>query len=149
VVFSQLGQRVLLLDADLRSPTQHALFGLENRSGLSTVLAGRQTAADLERVEGLEHLWVLPSGALPPNPTELLSRPAFARLLDEFKERFDVILVDSPPALRYADAQITAVRATAALLVARKGASRALAARDLAASLQVNTTLVGSVLNDY
>lgn len=149
VVFAQLGERVLLVDADLRTPVQHALFGLDNGTGLSGVISGRQTTADTEQIDGFGHLSVLPAGPLPPNPMELLGRPGFPRLLDELKGRFDVILVDTPPSLKYADAQITAVRATGALVVIRKDASRAASVCAVSESLRSNTNIVGTVLNDY
>ena len=149
VVFAQLGERVLLVDADLRNPSQHALFGLNNRTGLSAVISDRQPAADIERVPGFEHLSILPAGALPPNPMELLARPRFPRLLEELKGRFDVILVDTPPFLQYADAQIVAVRAMGALMVVRKNASRAASVRTVSEALQPNTAVVGSVLNEW
>jgi chain length determinant protein tyrosine kinase EpsG len=148
VVFAQLGERVLVVDADLRAPVQHALFGLENRTGLSTVLAGRQDIPDIRTVTGLEHLSVLTSGPLPPNPIELLSRPDFTMLLGKLRERFDVILLDSPAATRYADAQVLAARTAGALMVVRKDGSRADAARDVASILGASTTLVGTVLNE-
>jgi receptor protein-tyrosine kinase len=149
VVFAQLGERVLLVDADLRKPAQHALFGLENRTGLSAFISGRQETAEIERVPGLEHLSILPAGPVPPNPIELLARPGFANLLKEMKARFDVVLVDSPPALQYADAQIISVRAGGAIMVVHKDRSRAAAAREVATSLSGHTTLVGTVFNEY
>ena len=149
VVFSQLGERVLLVDADLRNPGQHKLFGMENRRGLSGILAGRDATAEITQVSGLEHLSILSAGPVPPNPIELLSQAGFSRLLQDLKDRFNVILVDSPPASRYADAQVIAVRAGAAIMVVRKDASRAGTALDLAETIQANSTLVGTVLNDY
>jgi Mrp family chromosome partitioning ATPase len=86
---------------------------------------------------------------MPPNPIELLSKPAFPRLLQELRERFDVVLLDSPPASVYADAQMIAVRAGAAIMVVRKDGSRAAAAQELGHTLQASSTLVGNVLNDY
>jgi chain length determinant protein tyrosine kinase EpsG len=149
VVFAQLGERVLLVDADLRSPTQHALFGLQNRTGLSSFLSGRQEAADVQEVPGLPHLFLLSAGPVPPNPIELLSRPNFTRLLPDLRTRFDVILIDSPAALQYADAQMISVRAGGAIMVVRKDGSRAAAAAALARTVQANSTLVGTVLNEH
>jgi receptor protein-tyrosine kinase len=79
VVFSQLGERTLLIDADLRNPSQHQLFRLENKLGLSSLLAGRAELAEaITRIPGLIDLSVLPAGATPPNPQELLARPVFS-----------------------------------------------------------------------
>lgn len=149
VVFAQLGERVLLVDADLRSPSQHALFGLENRGGLSSLLSGRQEAPEFQLVPGLQHLSVLPAGPLPPNPIELLSRPGFTHLLQDLRGRFDVVLIDSPPASQYTDAQMIARRAGGAIMVVRKDGSRAAAAVELANNVQANSTLLGTVLNDF
>src|SRR5690606_15029846 len=108
VLFSQLGQRTLLIDADMRKPSQHRLFGIENRSGLSSILSGRSDVADVHRVASMVDLSILPSGATPPNPQELLGRPAFANMLRDFSNEFDVILLDTPPDHDYADSQMAA-----------------------------------------
>lgn len=149
VVFSQLGERVLIIDADLRRPVQHQLFGLENRVGLSSFLAGRTPTAEIQRIEGLRDLSVLSAGPVPPNPIEILSRPTFPRLLAELQERFDVLLVDSPAATHFADAQVLAARMGGALVVARKGATKAANLSALVESLQTSVPIVGTVLNGY
>jgi chain length determinant protein tyrosine kinase EpsG len=149
VVFSQLGERTLLVDADMRSPTQHTLFGVENRTGLSAALAARGGPLGIQRVPGLRSLSILPAGAIPPNPIELLSQPVFKRCLAALGQAFDVILIDSPPAIAYADAQAIAARAGAALVVARKNVSRNSQLRAAAETfVQSGAVVVGSVLND-
>jgi protein-tyrosine kinase len=149
VVFSQLAERTLLIDADLRNPCQHELFGVDNRLGLSAVLSGRAGTETVQAIPGLK-LSVLPAGAPPPNPQELLARPAFARLLDELATQFDIILLDSPPASLAADAQILTVRTGAALLVARTNATRTWRVQGISDKvLEAKATIVGSVLNDY
>ena len=150
VVFSQLGQHTLLIDADMRNPSQHNLFGIDNSGGLSEALSGRGGPVTIRHISGLPELWVLPSGASPPNPLELLARPRFPQLLAELGQKFDVILLDSPAATDYADAQTLAVRAGAALIVARKNATRMWQVRGVSASVaQGNATIVGTVLNDF
>jgi chain length determinant protein tyrosine kinase EpsG len=150
IVFSQLGERTLLIDADLRAPRQHELFKLANNGGLSGLLAGRSSdAAVLIRVPSLIGLYVLPAGTVPPNPQELLGRPAFTQTLQALTKDFDVVIIDTPAASQYADAQTIAVRAGSALILARRNQSSAPEISDLAGSLrQSGTTLVGSVLND-
>lgn len=152
VVFAQQGQRTLLIDADLRaapSQGQHALFKLGKSAGLSGMLAGRAGPEAVQLIHGLPGLAVLPAGAMPPNPQELLGRPAFARLLQTLGEQFDVILIDTPAGTNYADAEIVAARAGAAILVARKNTSSLPQAALLARRLQDNgVMLIGSVLND-
>jgi len=150
VLFSQLGKRTLLIDADMRNPRQHQLFGLDNRAGLSAVLSGRAGPETVQHVPALQHLSVLPAGTSPPNPLELLSRPIFAELLDQLAAQLDVILLDSPATGETADAQIIAVRAGAALIVARKSATRLWRVQGVSDSVaQAKATIVGAVLNDF
>jgi protein-tyrosine kinase len=148
VTFSQAGERTLLIDADLRRPRQHALFGVPNRAGLSTMLALRANGESIHRVAGLPHLSLLPAGAVPPNPQELLTRPVFAELLAQLAGHYDVILLDSPPTSEAADAEILALRAGAALMVVRKNASRAAQVQAFADGI-AKQTIVGAVLNDF
>jgi protein-tyrosine kinase len=150
VVFSQLGLRTVLVDADLRNPCQHKLFALQDGPGLSAVLSGRASLEAVQRVASLPDLSVLPAGVLPPNPQELIARPAFARLINQLTEYLDVIILDSPAAEQSADAQTLAVRAGAALLVARKEATRMSQAKRVADSvLQAKSTVLGAVFNDF
>lgn len=151
VAFSQLGKKTLLVDADMRHPTQHVLFGIENRSGLSAILSGRSaTEASIHRIPGLPGLSIMPAGALPPNPLELLARPLFPRWLAEMTAEFEVILIDSPAAATHTDAQSISARAGAALIVARKDMSRMSNVRDAAESVHhTGATVVGTVLNDF
>ena len=149
VVFSQLGERTLVMDADLRNPRQHALFGIENRVGLSAALSGRGNPDIIQRVPALRDLSVLPAGAMPPNPQELLARPAFADLLRHLTADFDIILIDTPAGSQYADGQTIAVRAGAALLVVQRNATRLGLLRSYADMLkQAGAVVVGSVLSE-
>lgn len=149
IVFSQLGERTLLIDADLRSPRQHELFKLGNNAGLSGLLAGRANPDAVVRVPSLLGLSVLPAGAIPPNPQELLGRPAFIETLHSLSRDFDVVIIDTPAATEYADAQTIAVRAGAAIMLARKNQSSLPDMAQLTRSLQQSgASLVGSVLND-
>lgn len=148
VLFSQLGKRTLLIDADLRHPRQHEIFGLRSRVGLSTVLSGRAGWEAVHEVRELPGLWVLPAGAEPPNPQELLSRPGFARLIQSLRASYDVILVDTPAGQEWADASTIAARAGAALMVACRDASSVPRIAELAEDLrQFGVTIVGAVLN--
>ncbi|HKI64675.1 MAG TPA: chain length determinant protein tyrosine kinase EpsG [Burkholderiales bacterium] len=150
VVFAQLGERTLLIDADLRNSCQHRLFGLENGVGLSAVLAGRAGAETIQRNAALPKLSVLCAGAPPPNPQELLAGPLFQQLLLQLAEQVDVILLDSPAASETADAQILAVRAGATMIVARRNATRMWRVQGVSDSVvQARSTIVGTVLNDF
>ena len=152
VVFSQQGERTLLIDADLRSPAaqgQAALFKLGFGLGLSSILAGRAGLEIAQSVPGLPGLSVLPAGAIPPNPQELLGRMAFMHMLNAASQEYDVVLIDTPSGMDYADADIIGSRAGAALMVARKNQSATSGMKQLAQRLQqCDVVLLGSVLND-
>lgn len=150
VVFSQLGERTLLIDADLRNPRQHALFGLPNRNGLSQILTGRADISAIERIPAFMDFSVLTAGSAPPNPQELLSRPSFASLLEELGHRYDVIIIDSPAYEDGADAQAIAVRARGALVIARNDRSYVGDLRELCENLrQATAAIVGVVMNAF
>ncbi|KQT37338.1 MULTISPECIES: chain length determinant protein tyrosine kinase EpsG [unclassified Methylophilus] len=108
VVFSQLGERTLLIDANLRDPSQHKLFRLNNNAGLSDILAGRASTDVLVRIPSLLNLSILTAGTIPPNPQELLNKETFEQLLTVFSEQFDVIIINTSPILQSSDAQILA-----------------------------------------
>ena len=120
VVFSQLGQRTLLVDANLRNPRQHEIFALAGRQGLSDMLAGRAGLGAISKIESFVDLSVLGAGTLPPNPQELLSRGAFGALNAELESLYDVVLYDAPTVQLGSDALMTSARAGGALLVVRK-----------------------------
>jgi receptor protein-tyrosine kinase len=149
VVFSQLGERTLLIDADLRNPSQHKLFRLSNKLGLSSLLAGRAEQGEtVTRIAGLIDLSVMPAGATPPNPQELLSRPLFNALMASLQGQYDIIVVDTPAGADSADCQAIAARTRGALVVARKDIASAPQVHNLVASLQhAGVAVVGSVLN--
>lgn len=150
VVFAQLGESTLVIDADLRNPSQQKIFSLRNRMGLSGVLSGRAGLSEVRRMRSLPNLSILPAGATPPNPQELLSRGTFRRVLKEMAVHFDVILIDTPAAQIASDVQVVTQRAGSALLVARKDHTRAPELTRLAASLSgTGARILGSTLNDY
>jgi protein-tyrosine kinase len=149
IVFSQLGERTLLIDADMRAPRQHQLFNLGRATGLSDMLAGRAGLEAVVGIEALQDLSVLPAGAIPPNPQELLGRQDFSKLLQSLGEDFSVIIIDTPAANRCADAHTVAVRAGAALVVARQDKSSVpQLARFTHGLREFGVAMVGSVLND-
>jgi protein-tyrosine kinase len=120
VVFSQLGERTLLIDADLRNPSQHVLFAVEPSVGLSTHLSGRSSLNAIQTIGGLAHLSLLVAGPVPPNPQELLSRSSFAHLLAGVCRDYDTVIIDTSAAEVAADVVTLATRASAALLIARQ-----------------------------
>jgi receptor protein-tyrosine kinase len=149
VTFAQLGQRTLLIDGDLRRPRQHRLFKVENQTGLSSLLAGRMQDQVVTFVHGIPGLAVLPAGPTPPNPAELLSRPALSRILAQSTSSFDVVLVDTPAVESGADAALLARAVGAVLVVARNHVTRVNSFNDVVGSLvDFNVQIVGSVLVD-
>lgn len=150
VVFSQLGERTLIIDADLRHSTQHKQFGLRNGMGLSGILSGRAGFEEIAQVEHFPKLAVLPSGPQPPNPLELLGRDEFGLLLNELSNQFDVILIDTPSAQQAADAQVIAQRARGVLIVGRKDHTKSSEIAQLAGILSGSgATVLGTTLNEY
>src|SRR5258706_3178276 len=148
VVFSQLGERTLLIDADMRNPRQHAMFNLDNRAGLSTLLAGRAETGLIEHIVPFVDLSILPAGPVPPNPPELLGRPLFRNLHADLAKEFDVIILDTPAGGTNADAQTIATRAGGAFTVARRHHTSARALKTLSAQLVgTGVTLIGAVIN--
>jgi chain length determinant protein tyrosine kinase EpsG len=148
VLFSQMGKRTLIIDADLRKPRQHRIFGLPGKVGLSALLAGRAGAEVMCDIKPLPGLTVLPAGVLPPNPQELLSRPQFQRLLQSLSGMYEVILVDTPAAGSWADAGTVAARAGAALMVTCRDRSSMPRVIRLSEDLrEFGVSVVGAVLN--
>jgi protein-tyrosine kinase len=149
IVFSQLGERTLLVDADMRTPRQHYLFFLENQIGFSTLLAGRSREEAIVRIPDLAGLSILPAGPTPPNPLELLNRVNFDEFMIQAKGAYDVIIVDTPAMSIGEDAAMIAVRTGAALAIARSGSTRVSAFTDLVRGLMdAGVSVVGSVLNE-
>jgi protein-tyrosine kinase len=150
VALSQLGGRTLLVDADMRGPRQHSLFGLENSSGLSGILSGRSDGTVIQKVPDLPSLYVLPVGPIPPNPMELVERPAFGLLMRELISKFDYVIVDTPAAQFGSDSTVIAARCGAALAIARRGTSRLGALEELVSGLVVTPAkLAGVIMNEF
>jgi chain length determinant protein tyrosine kinase EpsG len=148
VLFAQLGKRTLLIDADLRRPRQHRIFGLPGRIGLSAILAGRGGHEVISEIVSVPGLSVLCAGAVPPNPQELLARNVFQKLISTMRSSYEVILVDTPAASTCADAGMVAARSGAALMVACQDRSSVPRVAALADDLrQFGVTVVGAVLN--
>lgn len=150
LVFSQLGERTLLIDADMRHPKQHTLFKLPNGSGLSSILSNRSTNSEVRRIPAFVDLSVVPGGPPPPNPQELLSRPVFGKFLAVVGHEYDVIIIDTPAAVEYADAQAISVATRGALLVTRKHHTPLRRTGQLWTGLShYGVAMVGAVLNDF
>jgi protein-tyrosine kinase len=149
-MFAQLGERTLLIDADMRHPRQHRLFNIDNSVGLSALLTGRAGREIARRIHPQLRLYVLPAGIIPPNPQELLARPVFEVILDHFAGQFSLVIIDTPAVSETADAQILAANAGNAIMVARRNQTRQsklAAAMEILADTGVN--VIGSVLNEH
>ncbi len=150
VTLAQLGGRTLLVDADMRGPRQHEVFKLKNKAGLSGILSGRSDSHVIQQVPGVSSLFVLPVGTTPPNPLELVERPAFGLLMRELASKFDHVIVDTPAAVHGADASVIAARCGAAMIVARKDRSRVAMLQDLVASFEGSPAkLAGVIVNEF
>lgn len=150
VVMAQAGQRVLLVDCDLRRPRMHRIFSKLSTVGVTTTLLepGALDAADLScDVPGLD---VLPAGPIPPNPAEIFHSEAFRRLLSQLCERYDRVILDSPPVGPVTDATILSTLADATLLVVRSHRTDREAARRSLRTLRdvTGNTILGAVMND-
>jgi capsular exopolysaccharide synthesis family protein len=148
VALAETGSRVLLVDADLRRPSVARVLGIEGAAGLTTVLLGQADIDDVVQPWGTSGLHVLPSGALPPNPTELLGSLPMRRLLEQARARYDHVVVDSAPLLPVADSAVLAGLVDGTLLLANATKVRR---HQLAESLQnlarVEAPVLGVVLN--
>jgi len=148
-VIASQGKRVLLVDADLRRPTLHKKFNLPNNSGLSSFLKGTMPALSviLDKPYN-KNLYILTSGVIPPNPSELLASQRMEDLMVKLKAQFDLIIIDSPPITAVSDAQILASRVDGTLFVVRKGVAEKhnlLRSKQLMENVQAR--VIGTVFN--
>jgi len=143
------GNRVLFLDADMRRPRAHRVFNVANEVGLSSVIVGTAKIEDAIKTTEVPGLSVMVCGPLPPNPTELLSTRAFANLLRTLEEKYDRIIIDSPPVVVVSDAAIISTLVDGTVVVIKAGkTSRDLGQRAIRALKNVNARVFGGLLND-
>ncbi len=159
VVFAQSGNRVLLVDADLRRPSQHEIFDLPNKRGLTNMLMDFEVnnrnedakfiVGDITQATRVEGLFLLTSGPVPPNPSELLGSLKMRQLIDFLLAQFDYLIFDSPPVLSVTDSVVLSTQVDGVLLVLRAEKSRRGRAKQMVQSLrEVNANLIGTILND-
>ncbi|MDE8585920.1 polysaccharide biosynthesis tyrosine autokinase [Arthrobacter sp. NQ4] len=148
LALAQAGQTVCLIDADLRRPMVSDYLGLDRNAGLTTALVGRADVSDLLQPWGVEPLYVLTSGQIPPNPSELLGSAQMTQLLKRLEDSFDAVIIDAPPLLPVTDAAVLAQHVGGVVLVV--GAQK-LKTQDLEKSLEtlelIEAHLLGVVLN--
>jgi len=146
---AQAGRKTLLLDTDLRKPMIHHLFKLKKDDGISKVLTGELKLDDAIKKTGIENLSVITSGPIPPNPSELLGSKKMKEVLTELKERFDMIILDSPPMIAVTDPSVLGQEVDGVLLVIRSGrTTREIAEKAKSNAEYVHIKLLGVVLND-
>ena len=148
ITLAQQGSATLLVDADLRRPLVHRAFNLVQEPGLTDVLVGSSQLREAVRPNVIPKLDVLPAGALPPNPSELLGSEAMRRLMEQLRTHYDIIIFDSPPTLAVTDATVLGASSDAVILVLRAGETEEIAAqRALEQLRRVQARVAGSVLN--
>ncbi|HET7549959.1 MAG TPA: polysaccharide biosynthesis tyrosine autokinase, partial [Gemmatimonadaceae bacterium] len=149
VTFAQQGMRVALVDCDLRRARLHNVFKIPREPGLTQVMMEQASIDEVIQPTMVDGLAFIPAGALPPNPSELLGGPRMKAVLEALEERFDVILLDTPPVHVAADSMILGRGADGVLLVVRAGATQRDSAQDAIQRLTtVGARVVGAVLND-
>ena len=149
VTFAQTGSKVLLIDTDLRKPKVHKVFKLFNEKGITNLLTAQEDFASFIRHDVVKNLDVLTSGTIPPNPSELLNSNAMRTFLNEKKEEYDIILLDSPPVGSVTDAAVLSTFVDGTILVAKSGKVEVDAVKRAKEMLdQVNANIIGVVLNN-
>lgn len=150
VVFAQEDKRVLIIDGDMRKPTLHHTFKTFNKVGLSNILARRSALHEAVQETFVVGLDVITSGPIPPNPAELLSSKGLDALLQQVKNDYDIIIIDSPPLLSVTDAQILANKCDGTILILNTGVVDKRAVKKAKALLAAShTKILGVVLNNY
>lgn len=146
--YAQANRNVLLIDSNLRTPSQHRIFELSNRIGLSTALSGRSEIDEVIRPTAIDNLQVICSGPVPSNPSELLASSFMNALLETVSERFDIVIVDTPAIKPVTDGLIMAGKCDGVVLVVRAGKAKFDAAMKAIASLEYGKApILGAVLN--
>jgi capsular exopolysaccharide synthesis family protein len=145
---AQVGKRVLLLDCDLRHPRQHETFGIENHAGLADVLAHDMTAAEVSHKTVVPNLEIIPAGPTPENPADLLNSQRFIEVVEELMDRYDHVIIDSPPVMAVTDARIIAASCDVTILVLRADRTdRKMCEMSRDGLASVGANLVGLVMN--
>ncbi|SIO19514.1 capsular exopolysaccharide family [Carnobacterium alterfunditum] len=149
VTFAMQGKKVLIVDADMRKPTVHKTFRLPNRDGLTTLLTERDVEIkDIAHRVDTEGLFIITSGVIPPNPSELLASKRMDQLITEFEDLFDLIIFDMPPVIAVTDAQVMASKADGTIFVVNKdGADKEMDTKSKELLEKVKANVIGVVFN--
>lgn len=148
VTYADQGSKVILMDADLRRPTVHRTFNVSNRFGLSNYLAGSANINDIIQPTMLDNLFVICSGPIPPNPSELLTSSKMGDLLEELEKQSDLLIVDAPPVNTVTDAQLLGARVDGTVLVVPQGIAAKVGVRHAKQALEmVHANILGAIMN--
>ncbi|RJQ51435.1 MAG: polysaccharide biosynthesis tyrosine autokinase [Nitrospiraceae bacterium] len=148
ITLALMGSRTLIIDLDLRKPRIHQIFGINKEPGITHLLTQKATANEITETASIEHLYIIPAGLIPPNPSELLSQQNLKDFLDEAREEFDYILLDSPPTLPVTDAQLLGRLADATFIVLELGVTKLPAAEQTIRKFRsVGVNVAGAIIN--
>jgi tyrosine-protein kinase Etk/Wzc len=149
IALAQMGSKTALVDADLRRPVLHGLFGLKRETGLTNYMVGNATLSDIIKPTQVDNLYLITTGILPPNPSEMLGSARMQELVQKLKQEFDHVLLDSPPIIAVTDALVLAPWVDGIILVLRSGKTdRDAALRAFELVQNVNGRMLGTLLND-
>lgn len=147
ISFAQNGEKVILIDCDLRKPSMHKIFKISNIEGLSDILIGKEKFENIVK-QDIENLYLLPAGKIPPNPAEMLGSKNMEKLLEKLKQEFDIIILDTAPLQAVTDAQILSTKTDATILVVKSNVTKKesiLQAKKLLEKVEAN--IIGTILN--
>lgn len=149
VALAQTGKKILIIDCDLRRPVQHEVFSVSNQKGVTNYITGYCSFEEAVLETQIPDLYVMPSGPIPPNPSELLGSKVMENLLHTVKEHFDLILIDAPPVMAVADPLIIGPKCDGVLMVVRSGQTKIQLLKDTREALEkAQLNVIGAVLND-
>ena len=148
IALSQTGVQVVIIDADMRKPRLHQIFGKENGVGLSNFLSGNAELDSVIKNSEIPNLYYIPSGPIPPNPSELLGSALFKDMIECLGSRFNHLLIDSPPLLAFSDSVIISTNVDGVIMVVIDGKTpRETLQRSKEVLLQVDARILGVVIN--
>lgn len=149
VAYAQSDKKVLVIDGDLRKPTMHHTLRVSNRWGLTNLLTNQLTIREVLQDTFIPNLQIITSGPIPPNPSEILASKKMISTIDELKGRFDIILIDAPPAIAVTDSQIIASRTDGVILVVNSERTKRDAVLKAKQNLDnVRARILGVILNN-
>ncbi|MDW7680894.1 MAG: CpsD/CapB family tyrosine-protein kinase, partial [bacterium] len=149
ISFAETGIRTLILDVDLRKPVQHKLFGIEKKIGLCNYVVEEAALDDVIHDSGVENLWLIPVGKIPPNPAEILASRKFAEVMKNLTDKFDMVLLDTPPVMSVTDPVLVSLNVGGVLFIIKYGKTdKQVAVNAMNRLKKGRSNLLGVVLNE-